>query len=287
MQLSVPPRGPDGLFDRPGEPKGGTGGNQPDAIWIYPLVQFRHKSPDRQRVTFTSARMACRAAGLRAARGLEYRQGIRQVGGAEGLNNVPDGLENRVNCAVWRAALILTVAIPRRIRMMFGDLLLPLAAIVYDTMNPPADQGKPAARPAGHTATSPAGAAAVSQADIEIRVRYAECDAMGVAHHSVYPIWLEIARTELLRRRGHCVSRPRKRGGFSLWWARLSLRYRAPARYDDLLHVDVKVLPCHGVKVEHEYQVRRDQEVLCTAQSTLVCVDRQGKLQPVPAGIAP
>src|SRR5262245_38934795 len=37
---------------------------------------------------------------------------------------------------------------------------------------------------------------------IEIRVRYPECDPMGVAHHAAYPVWLEIGRTELLRQGG-------------------------------------------------------------------------------------
>ena len=39
--------------------------------------------------------------------------------------------------------------------------------------------------------------------EVPVRVRYVECDPMNVAHHSVYPVWLEIARTDLLRRRGN------------------------------------------------------------------------------------
>ena len=41
---------------------------------------------------------------------------------------------------------------------------------------------------------------------IDARVRYAECDPMGYVHHTVFPVWFEMARTELLRRlhaRGH------------------------------------------------------------------------------------
>lgn len=119
--------------------------------------------------------------------------------------------------------------------------------------------------------------------EIEVRVRYVECDPMGVAHHGAYPVWLEIARTELLRRRG-AAYRELEAAGVFFVVARMGLRYRKPARYDDLLKVRARLLPTAGVKVEHKYEVRRGEELVATAETTLVCVDRQGKLRPVPAG---
>lgn len=119
---------------------------------------------------------------------------------------------------------------------------------------------------------------------VAVRVRYVECDPMGVAHHSVYPVWLELARTELLREQGF-VYRELEERGVLFVVARMSLRYRKPARYDDELLVHVASEASAGVKVEHTYEVKRGAELLATAETTLVCVDRDGKLQPVPAGL--
>jgi len=117
-----------------------------------------------------------------------------------------------------------------------------------------------------------------------IRVRYCECDPMGVAHHSAYPVWLEIARTELLRSQGQAY-RDLEAAGVFLVVAKLSLRYRRPARYDDELDLTVVSLPTVGVKLEHHYEVRRGGELLATAQTTLACVDGDGKLRVVPEAV--
>ncbi len=117
--------------------------------------------------------------------------------------------------------------------------------------------------------------------EVPIRVRYRECDPMNVAHHAAYPVWLEIARTELLRRSGRSYAEMEKRGIYIVV-ARLNIRYRRPAHYDDELIIACTTKPCAGVKIEHEYQVRRGDELLASAATTVVCVDDQGKLQPVP-----
>lgn len=119
---------------------------------------------------------------------------------------------------------------------------------------------------------------------VPLRVRYRECDPMNVAHHSVYPVWLEIARTELLRQRGSTY-RELEAAGVFLVVARMSLRYRRPAVYDDELEIEVTSLPTAGVKLQHTYRVLRDNELLASAETTLACVDRQGQLRPVPTAV--
>jgi acyl-CoA thioester hydrolase len=122
--------------------------------------------------------------------------------------------------------------------------------------------------------------------EVSVRVRYVECDPMGVAHHSVYPVWLEIARTDLLRRRGNAY-RDLEAAGVMFVVARMSLRYHKPARYDDELTIICIANPSAGVKVEHSYEIRRGDELLATGQTTLVCVDRDGKLKPIPGDLFP
>ncbi len=119
---------------------------------------------------------------------------------------------------------------------------------------------------------------------VRVRVRYAECDPMNVAHHSVYPVWLEIARTELLREQG-LAYRDLEASGVLLVVARMNLRYKKPALYDDEITVRCIVLPSAGVKIEHAYEVHREGVLLATAETTLVCVDKTGKMHPVPASL--
>jgi len=127
---------------------------------------------------------------------------------------------------------------------------------------------------------------AAREAIIPIRVRYPECDPMGVAHHASYPVWMEIARTELMRNQG-AAYRDCEASGVFFVVARMNIRYKRPARYDDEIAVRVKGLPCAGVKVEHEYAIFRGDELLADAQTTIVCVDSSGKVRPVPDGLLP
>jgi len=119
-----------------------------------------------------------------------------------------------------------------------------------------------------------------------MRVRYTECDPMNVAHHSVYTVWMEIARTELLREQGAVYRQCEERGIYFVV-ARLNIRYKKPAKYDDMIEVHVEGLPCAGVKVEHRYQIRRGDDLLATAETTLVCVNSDGRAMPVPSGLLP
>ena len=119
----------------------------------------------------------------------------------------------------------------------------------------------------------------------EFRVRYCECDPMGVAHHSVYAVWFEIGRTELLRAGGGDYRALEARGVF-LAVAKLDVRFRLPAKYDDLLELTTRLEDVGHVKIEHRYELRRGSDLLTTARSTLACLDREGRVQPLPPELA-
>lgn len=123
------------------------------------------------------------------------------------------------------------------------------------------------------------------QGVIEIRVRYAECDPMGVAHHSAYAPWLEMGRTELLRASGGSY-RDLEAAGVLLAVVRLSIRYKKPARYDDVLSLTTRITNLGHVKIEHEYELRRGDELLAAAETTLACIDREGRAQPLPPSLS-
>ena len=120
--------------------------------------------------------------------------------------------------------------------------------------------------------------------NIEIRVRYCECDPMGVAHHSVYPVWFEMGRTELLRAGGGNY-RDLEAQGILLAVVKLEVKYRRPARYDDVILLETSLREAGHVKIEHAYELRRGAEVLALGSTTLACLDRSGSLQPLPEAL--
>ena len=117
-----------------------------------------------------------------------------------------------------------------------------------------------------------------------IRVRYAECDPMGIVHHTAYPVWFEIGRTELLRETG-LTYRELEAEGVYLAVVDLSVKYRRPARYDDLLTLTTTWHDAGRVKISHAYELNRDGEVLVTGTTTLACLDHEGGVCPLPESL--
>jgi acyl-CoA thioester hydrolase len=121
----------------------------------------------------------------------------------------------------------------------------------------------------------------MTSGEITIRVRYAETDRMGLLHHANYLVYFEQGRTELLRSRGYSY-KDLEDQGYLLVLTRLQVRYRCPARYDDLLTLRTTVERTTSVKIEHKYEVFRDGVLLAEAHTTLGCVDRDGRVQMLP-----
>ena len=117
--------------------------------------------------------------------------------------------------------------------------------------------------------------------EITIRVRYAETDRMGLLHHANYLVYFEQGRTELLRAQG-LTYRDIEDQGFYLVLTKLQVRYRRPAYYDDLLTLRTIVVRTSLVKIEHRYELLRDGVLVAEAETTLGCVDKTGKVQPLP-----
>lgn len=120
--------------------------------------------------------------------------------------------------------------------------------------------------------------------EIEVRVRYAETDRMGLLHHANYFVYFEMGRTELLRRRG-LTYREIEDSGFLLVIVEIGCRFRRPARYDDLLTLRTTVERVTHVKIVHHYHLLRNGELLAEGKSTLACVDRDGRPQALPEAL--
>lgn len=114
-----------------------------------------------------------------------------------------------------------------------------------------------------------------------IRVRYAETDRMGLLHHANYLVYFEQGRTELLRSQGLSY-KDLEDQGFLLVLTKIDVRYRSPARYDDLLTLRTTVVRTTAVRIDHKYELLREKTLLAEATSTLACVDRDGRVQALP-----
>ena len=126
----------------------------------------------------------------------------------------------------------------------------------------------------------------VTSCEIEIRVRYAECDRMGVVHHSRYFEYFEMARTELLRANGVRYRDLEDRGVLFVV-AKMACRFHRPAAYDDLLKLEVRTARQTRARIDHEYKVYREGLLLCEASTTLACVNREGQIIPIPEDMLP
>ena len=121
----------------------------------------------------------------------------------------------------------------------------------------------------------------MNEHELSIRVRYAETDRMGLLHHANYFVYFEMGRTELLRAKGLSYRDVEDAGHF-LVIIEIGCKFKRPAYYDDLLTLRTTVAKVTHVKVIHHYQVLRDGVLLAEGHSTLACVDREGRPQPLP-----
>ena len=117
-----------------------------------------------------------------------------------------------------------------------------------------------------------------------LRVRYPEVDRMGVAHHTHFLVWFEMGRTELLRDLG-CTYGEMESEGVFMPVVEISCRYKAPARYDDLLEVETRLAEVSGSRVTFEYLLRRKGEprILAEARTVHASVNREGQAIRLPA----
>lgn len=112
-------------------------------------------------------------------------------------------------------------------------------------------------------------------------MRYNETDAMGLLHHSNYLAYFEVGRTELFRSQGGSYRRMEELGLYFVV-ASINVKFKRPARYDDLLQLTTEIRRQTPAKLEHHYRLMRDSELLAEADSVIACVDEQGQVQRIP-----
>jgi acyl-CoA thioester hydrolase len=117
-----------------------------------------------------------------------------------------------------------------------------------------------------------------------VRVRYAETDQMGVVYHANYLVWFEIGRVDFIRQLGMDYKAMEVEDGLGIAVVEVTARYRAPARYDDELVIETRLLAARGPIIRFSYRVVKetDRQVLCEGETVHVVVDREMKRRPLP-----
>ncbi len=117
----------------------------------------------------------------------------------------------------------------------------------------------------------------------EIRVRYAETDKMGIVHHSNYLIWFEAGRSDLCRARGFSY-REMEEDDALMVVAESYVRYKAPAFYEDILHVRTQVAEVRSRSIRFVYEVFRpsDETLIAEGETLHLVTDANKKVKQIP-----
>jgi acyl-CoA thioester hydrolase len=120
----------------------------------------------------------------------------------------------------------------------------------------------------------------------DVTVRFAETDAQGVVHNSVYLVWFEVARIAYLAE--YAGGYPALRAqGLESFVLESHIRYRQPAHFDDRLRIHARIGELRGARFRFEYEVTRNGSVIADGWTTHACVDAK-TLRPIriPAALA-
>ena len=123
--------------------------------------------------------------------------------------------------------------------------------------------------------------------ELDLRVRYAETDQMGVVYHTNYLVWCEIGRTELIRALSGTSYATLEAEGVALAVAELSIRYHGAARYDNLIRVRTTLAEARSRSVTFDYLISNAEtgERLASARTVLVSLDPNGRPTRMPDGL--
>ncbi len=122
-----------------------------------------------------------------------------------------------------------------------------------------------------------------SPVTLRVRVRYAETDQMGVVYYANYLIWFEMGRAEYCRQMGFSYANLES-NGFRLMVADAHCRYKAPARYDEVVRIETSIQELKKKTLVFGYKIFNDttNQLLAQGYTKHVCTDLQGKLVRLP-----
>jgi acyl-CoA thioester hydrolase len=108
----------------------------------------------------------------------------------------------------------------------------------------------------------------------DVRIRFAETDAQGIAHHASFVVWLEVARVAYLERHAGGYQAIRDLGIEALT-TEVCLRYHRAAYFDETMTVGVRCTGLRGARFTYEYRIERGGEPVADGYTRHATVDRE------------
>jgi len=118
-----------------------------------------------------------------------------------------------------------------------------------------------------------------------LRVYYEDTDLAGIVYHANYLKFIERARSEMVRAAGISQSAMKAAGGIVFAVRRMQVEFLAPAKFEDELAVETRVVALSGARLDLDQEVRRGDLVLFQARVQVVCLDAKGRATRIPADI--
>jgi len=117
-----------------------------------------------------------------------------------------------------------------------------------------------------------------------LQVRYAETDQMGVVYYANFLVWFEIGRTDFCRDHGFAYRDMEQQDGLYIMVAEARCRYKAPARYDDMILVRTRLKEVRRRVLIFGYEVYRQgtNDLLAEGETVHVITDRAGHPRALP-----
>jgi acyl-CoA thioester hydrolase len=116
----------------------------------------------------------------------------------------------------------------------------------------------------------------VSSSSLAIRVIYGDTDQMGVVYYANYLRWFEASRGHFIRERGGSY-REFEALGYALPVAEAYVKYRRPAKYDDVIEVTPTLAEVGHASMKFTYRVTRGADLLAEGWTLHACIDRNGR----------
>ena len=122
--------------------------------------------------------------------------------------------------------------------------------------------------------------------EIDVRVRYQETDQMGIVYYSNYFVYFEMGRIEFLRDMGISYAEIEKENIF-LAVAEAHCKYKAPARFDDLLVIKTCLSKIKLARIEFCYEIRRvnEEKLIAEGSTLLACLGINKKPMSIPENV--
>jgi acyl-CoA thioester hydrolase len=121
---------------------------------------------------------------------------------------------------------------------------------------------------------------------VDVDVRFAETDLMGVVHHGSYIVWFEIGRVAWMKAAGMPYTEIAA-SGHHFAVTGIQAAYRTPARFGDTVQIHTRLAKLRSRQIEFAYELRNlaDNALLATGVSEHICVDLEGRMAKIPQAI--